>query len=149
MVSFTHVPHFLLINLVKNVVFCIDVFPPFDGVLSTHSPRYITTVKNLAAHAMLSFCLGHMYRPMKNTQIIWTNKPLKPSVVARMVTKKVITGLLAQYQVPELLSIDGHRFLFRRMLFIMSILLVGSRRRLAVSPMLRNTAINQILVGRI
>ena len=47
MLPFKHVPWWILIHLVKNAVFWLNVLPARDGVSSVHSPRYLLTGREL------------------------------------------------------------------------------------------------------
>ena len=59
MLPFSHVPHLMLIHLVKNAVFWLNIFPSSNGDLSVYSPRYILTAHEVSysRHAVLEFGL--------------------------------------------------------------------------------------------
>ena len=54
---FHHIPHLMLIHLMKTAVLWLNAFPQYDGVSSEHSPHYHLTRYELAydTHAVLEF----------------------------------------------------------------------------------------------
>ena len=41
MLPFKYIPHLMVIHLVRNTIFWLNIFPADNGWLSKHSPRYI------------------------------------------------------------------------------------------------------------
>jgi hypothetical protein len=59
MLPYCHLPQIVLIHLVKNAVFWLNVFPTDDGMSKKYSPCYIMTSQQLSyvKHAVIEFGL--------------------------------------------------------------------------------------------